>query len=526
MTAARVTAVLLLAGAAGLAADVAGHWRADPTAVDRYLILAAAGWTLAARWRAATAGGIPRSWLGLPLVAAGAAVYPVGWAAAFVLVNARSLPLWGVWFGLALATVGWVITRYGFRPAYRVLFPVAAVVLALPPPESVIRPLQQRLQVVTTDLSEALLRGLGYPVAREPGSFVLVLPGGELGVEESCSGLQALTALTAVAAFAAHWRRFGLARGAGLVATAVPVVVGVNVVRVVLSGVVQETWGAAYVRGGWHDALGFATVLLGLGVLWAVALWVAPRRPAPPPPPIAPSPARWLPAVVAAGLLATGLVATAVVLAVGPSRVPPPVPIPDLDALPTALGGWEEVRRLDVPPHVAAMLEPDATAHREYRSAIGQSAFVWVIHWAAADRVRGYHHPDICLPNVGYLERGRGVQVLYPAGGEVPATARTLDGPGGELYVLYWTQTGRRVWGPADEAEASAATTIPNVLRRAAARWADPTPPEPAGRLVVLVGSPNPTPFGREELDRFAADVAGAIYRLCPEAAPPVPPAD
>lgn len=511
-----VPPALLAAGYAGLVAAVAGHWRADLSAVDRYLVLAGAVWAAVVRRREAVATPSPRPRFGGVFVALGASLYPLGWAGYFVLFNARSLPFWVLWLALTLATVGWLLAAFGRRAVVKLLFPLVFVAFALPPPESVLFQVQQRLQAITTGASEWVLKAVGYPVARPPGGFLLVLPGGELGVEETCSGVKALTALTAVAAFVAFWKRFGVVRGVLLVAAAVPVVVGVNVLRVTLSGVIQEAAGATYIRGGWHDALGFGTVLVGLGVVWLLAKCVAPKGPAaeaavavyPLPP------ASWFVCAVSV----CSFVASGVVVWHGRTLVPPPVPMPSLDELSPNLGEWAEVARPPVPPHVSELLQADAIVHREYRNPLGRSATVWVIYWTSAHAVRGYHHPDVCLPNVGYRETNRGVVAVSPSGGgELPVTSRTLTGQGGDLYVLYWTQTGRRVWGPADEAEAMAGLRYDRVWSRAAARWTEP-PPEPAGRLVVLIGSPHPTDFGRGEVEAFARAVADDVFRLCPSA--------
>ncbi len=515
-----VPPAVLAAGYAGLVAAVVGHWRADLSAVDRYLVLAGVILAAVARWREVTTT-TPRPFVGGLFTSLGAVLYPVGWAGYFVLFNARSVPFWVLWLALTLAAVGWLLAAFGPRAVVKVLFPLAFVAFALPPPESVLHVIQQRLQAVTTDASAWVLTACGYPLTRPPGGFLLVLPGGELGIEETCSGVKALTALTAVAAFVAFWKRFGVVRGVLLVAAAVPVVVGVNVLRVTLSGVIQEAAGAEFIRGGWHDALGFGTVLVGLGVVWLLAKCVAPK-PQPIEPLVATGPlpaSPWFVAIV----LTISLVASALVVWHGRTLVPPPVPTPPLDDLSPTLGEWAEVARPPVPPHVTELLQPDAIIHREYRNPLGRSATVWVIYWTSAHAVRGYHHPDICLPNVGYRETSRGVVNMTPrGGGELPVTSRALSGAGGDLYVLYWTQTGRRVWGPADESEAQAGLRLDHLLSRAAARWSDP-PSEPAGRLVVLIGSRSPDAFGRGEVEAFARAVADDVYRVCPSAGDPLP---
>ena len=140
-------------------------------------------------------------------------------------------------------------------------------------------PLQFWLQSATTSAATFVLPMLG--VAVERNGFVLSLPNGDLGVAEACSGVRSVTALTAIAAFVAWWRGFGFIRGAALVVLSVPVIAGVNAVRVVVSGLLQEHVGSEYVRGNWHEALGVAMVLFGLGLIVALAHLMTPRAAAP-----------------------------------------------------------------------------------------------------------------------------------------------------------------------------------------------------------------------------------------------------
>ncbi len=48
-------------------------------------------------------------------------------------------------------------------------------------------------------------------------------------------------------------------------------IAAVNAVRVIVSGLLQEYVGQEYVRGQWHEALGVAMVLLGLGLIVGLA---------------------------------------------------------------------------------------------------------------------------------------------------------------------------------------------------------------------------------------------------------------
>ncbi|MEO2090002.1 MAG: exosortase-associated EpsI family protein [Gemmataceae bacterium] len=181
---------------------------------------------------------------------------------------------------------------------------------------------------------------------------------------------------------------------------------------------------------------------------------------------------------------------------------------------------------LPVPPHVTESLEYTSCVFREYRDRLGRRVFVWVLYWSAAQQVKGYHHPDVCLPNAGLLVTSRTVEPLVPGcGGNIPLTCRVLSGDRGQLFVQYWTQEGRQVWGEAEERTAARGLGVRGVIDRIGrlVRGADEAPPE--GRLVVLIGTEDASDWGRAETTAFAKRLADAVYSLCPWAAPPVPPA-
>ena len=46
-----------------------------------------------------------------------------------------------------------------------------------------------------------------------------------------------------------------------------------------------------------------------------------------------------------------------------------------------------------------------------------------------ADMVKGYHHPDVCWGNKGYLSSAKRIETIHPsAGGSIPATAPRTRG--------------------------------------------------------------------------------------------------
>ena len=519
-----VAPAVLAGGAAAVVYALARFWGANPDHLDRLLILLAAGY---AAWDARPALAVlspqPARVGYLPLIV-GAVAFPVGWFL-HAQVGPKPVVLWWLAGAWMLAAVGAVLVSRGWPALRRLAFPLGFVLFALPVPNRVLVPLQFALQSATTAAAAWVLPILG--VAVERNGFILSLPSGDLGVAEACSGVRSVTALTAIAAFVAWSRGFGFGRGLLLVLLSVPVIAGVNAIRVVVSGLLQEHAGADFIRGHWHEALGIGMVLLGLGLIVLLAGLLG-RRPDPTPNPL-PEAERGLPAppsLVGQGVgglgflaLACAAIATVAAQVLGTGAEQEFVAVAPLDQIPYRVGEWEGAD-LPVPPEVAEMLTPDAILHRSYRDPVGYEVRAWVIFWSSRNMVKGYHHPDVCWPNRGYRLARRDVTPVEAGGGVVPVTSREFTRGTDRQLILYWTQEGRRVWSEDDERRVQATGDSHDWLGERLFRRA---PPAATGRLVVLLGTPVWSDGGaiRKQTLEFAGRLAGEVYRVCPWAAPP-----
>ncbi len=514
-------AVAVAAG--GLLYALGRFWGANPGHADRLLILLGAGYaahTLAvAGW--GRVASRPLGPLGLVVVAVAVAVVPSG---AYLLGRAgpRALTLWWLAGGVLAAAVGLVLTRFGTGRLRAAAFPLLFALLALPIPTVVLAPLQDKLQGVTTSLAVPALRLLGEPAERE--GFVITLPNGRLGVEEACSGVRSLTALTAIAAFVAFLRGFGPGRGVALVLLAVPLVVAVNAGRVVASGLIQEHVGQEYMTGDWHEALGFAAVLAGLGLILVAAeglgksaVAAPPGEPLPPPRP------------GVAGLLAAGLLAAAAVGGVGLGAkaglaVAATRESAALETLSPTLGDWTGADQ-PVPAVVTEMLSPDRTAYRVFTSKFGQEAHVWVMYWASGSAIKGLHQPEICWGGRGFVAADTWDESITPAaGGALTARVRDFRQGRQRQTVAAWTQEGRRVLGEVEERERESAGGPLSVAgRRWVADYLGAADAEAGGRLTVVVALTGAGPQVRRDAADLVRRLADDLYRVCPWAVPAGP---
>ena len=193
---------------------------------------------------------------GLAVVALACALQVVGVRGDVFTFQGWSIPLMVA--GLSLTFFGVEVTRV-------LAFPIGYLVFMLTFPPFVISTLSQGLKEITVRLAIAAAETLGVLVRRN--GMVLYLTGGELRVENPCSGLRSLIALLATGAVFAWLQPGGGWRRPVLLLAAIPMAVIANAVRLTAILLVAHYDGVAKATGPFHDATGwvvFAVALLGL----------------------------------------------------------------------------------------------------------------------------------------------------------------------------------------------------------------------------------------------------------------------
>ena len=171
-------------------------------------------------------------------------------------------------FGLALTFLGPARTRV-------LAFPIAYLGFMLTFPPVLVNQLSFALKEVTVALSTRLAEALGVLMRRDGMS--LFLAGGELRVENPCSGLRSLIALLATGAVFAYLQPGAWWRRALLFLSAIPVAMLANVVRITLLLVVAHYVGVKQATGKFHDWTGILLYAVALGGLLLVRQMLRPR---------------------------------------------------------------------------------------------------------------------------------------------------------------------------------------------------------------------------------------------------------
>jgi exosortase len=252
-------AVVVLWSFATTLATMAERWWTDPQYSHGFLVPLFAGAVLLSRrplWQRAE---WRPSWWGLPVLGGALAIRlfaartDIGALDAFSLLPALA--------GVVLLAGGPTLLRWAW-PA------ITFLAFMLPLPFTIEAALAQPLRRLATVVSTYALQTVGCPAYAE-GNIILI-EDTRLGVAEACSGLGMLLTFFALStAFAIVIHR-PLVDRLLLVASAVPVAVTANVVRITATGLAYYAWGqhSAAAHAIFHDLAGWLMMPLALGLLW------------------------------------------------------------------------------------------------------------------------------------------------------------------------------------------------------------------------------------------------------------------
>lgn len=280
--------LLLLAPAACLVwafwttfVELAHVWNVNPQYSHGWLVPAFAALLLWLRRGRLDRAALSPGWWGLPLLAAGLALR---------LYGAYFYYAWLEEIALLPCVAGLVLTAGG-RAAWRWAWPsVLFLAFMIPLPHRAATALSGPLQRLATVSGTFVMQTFGLPALAEGN--VIQVNEARIGIVEACSGLRMLVVFFALSTAVALVIRRPLLDRLVVLASAVPIAVISNIVRVAATGVLHETTDSATANAFFHDAAGWfmmplALVMLGAELRLLSALLpevpvtvVPPRRPA------------------------------------------------------------------------------------------------------------------------------------------------------------------------------------------------------------------------------------------------------
>jgi len=166
-------------------------------------------------------------------------------------------------WAFVVVVAGLVWTWFGGTMFRRLLFPIAFLLFMVPALPVFMNKVSFELKDIAAQGSVALAQLFGAPVMQR--GMDLYFPSGTLTVENACSGMNSLISLMALGALFAHvgegtaWRRWLL------FASAIPVAIAANVVRITSLCVYASLTSTDQASGVFHDVGGF--VLFGVALV-------------------------------------------------------------------------------------------------------------------------------------------------------------------------------------------------------------------------------------------------------------------
>jgi exosortase len=166
-----------------------------------------------------------------------------------------------------------VVFLYGWRHLGLVTFPLALLALSVPIPAVLMTRVTLPLQFAASGVAEAALNTVRIPVLREGN--VLVLSNATLQVAEACSGVRSMMSLIVLGLLIARYGETRTIARWAIVASAVPVTLLINALRVTLTAIAAHYYGPVAAQGAVHEAAGILVFLVAVALLMAFARAVA-----------------------------------------------------------------------------------------------------------------------------------------------------------------------------------------------------------------------------------------------------------
>jgi exosortase len=244
---------------AGIFRNLAWQWWDDSNYAHGFLVPIFSGLLVWQRRKQLAALPAKGSWIGLPVLLAGLGILLLGDIGSENFLMRSSLIV--VLAGLVLFHLG--------PQVFRVLaFPLFFLLFMVPLPATLFYAVAFPLQNLAARNAAWTLDTLGVPVLLDGN--IIHLTKQSLGVAEACSGIRSLISLLFVTVGWAALTLPGFWGKAVFVAAVVPITILANAGRVVITGLIGQSFGVEYAQGFFHTFSGWLVFVLAFVCLLGI----------------------------------------------------------------------------------------------------------------------------------------------------------------------------------------------------------------------------------------------------------------
>jgi exosortase B len=192
----------------------------------------------------------------------------VGWllllSGLVLLILARNQDIWFLEVASEIPVIaGCVLLLAGWDVLWIVAFPIGFLIFSAPAPGWMVDAATVPLKVLISDLVTQVLYSAGYPIAQN-GVVILIGPY-QLLVQDACSGMNSIFALSAIGVFYVYaFRWHEKIRGLILIFLIVPITIAANFLRVIALVLIAYYGGVDKIEGALHDLTGIALFIVAV----------------------------------------------------------------------------------------------------------------------------------------------------------------------------------------------------------------------------------------------------------------------
>lgn len=162
-----------------------------------------------------------------------------------------------------------LLLMVGWRGVKKLWFPLFFLIFMLPLPSFIVDALTLPMKIAVSNVSEAILYALNYPIARD--GVILQIGYYKLLVADACAGLHTVFTLEAMGLLYLHLvKRDSFARNVSLAILIIPISFIANTIRVISLVLVTYYYGDEVGQGFIHDFAGFVLFTTALILIIAI----------------------------------------------------------------------------------------------------------------------------------------------------------------------------------------------------------------------------------------------------------------
>jgi len=440
--------------------DMVSDWYHDENYSHGFLVPIIAGYFLWQRWPDLKLRPVKPSVMGLVLIIYGLLQLLVAWFGVEYFTMRSSL---------IVLLAGVILFWFGREILKCVALPIGYLIFMVPIPYIIYDMVAFPLKLFVTRVSVAFMKMVGVVVMREGN--IIEFPTTTLEVADACSGIRSLISLLAIAVAYAFVLKTTTTRRWIIIFSAIPIAVVTNMLRVIVTGILAQWWGAKAAEGFFHEFAGMTVFVLAMVMLVAVGALVkggsgdagtresvdAGTREcedhASPLHPITASPLHLITASPLSRFTASPsfprilaiyalLIATALIINFHRDiTVPTNRPLSDF---PDQVQSWQVSRRDEFSAETLSVLKPTDYLFRQYKDAGGKMVSLYIGYHGGGKGGGEIHSPKHCLPGSGWFEVSSRRGKLTAPGGAINLVRATFQkGDARELF-LYWFQVRDR----------------------------------------------------------------------------------